>query len=165
MTQPTIHDSRMAPVPARRRRLTAAAIIAASAGAAVFAMAVPAAGADVHAREAPRPIGPRLQAILDRAVRAPETNFPGVALYVRRPGHMTWSGAAGKASIEHLESVRSVVRRLAEEADLRNPAAFAHSWHILMKGSIVAAGEGDRDAAKRAQAMARLLIEQHRPSG
>jgi hypothetical protein len=27
---------------------------------------------------------------------------------------------------------------------------FAHSWHLLMKGSIVAAGEGDADAAKRA---------------
>jgi hypothetical protein len=31
-----------------------------------------------------------------------------------------------------------------------------------MKGSIVAAGEGDRDAARRAQAMGRLLIEQYR---
>ena len=31
-----------------------------------------------------------------------------------------------------------------------------------MKGSIVAAGEGDMDAAKRAQAMGRLLIAQHR---
>jgi hypothetical protein len=30
-----------------------------------------------------------------------------------------------------------------------------------MKGSIVAAGE-DRDAARRAQAMGRLLIEQYR---
>jgi hypothetical protein len=31
-----------------------------------------------------------------------------------------------------------------------------------MKGSIVAAAEGDADAARRAQAMARLLLEQHR---
>jgi hypothetical protein len=31
-----------------------------------------------------------------------------------------------------------------------------------MKGSIVSAAEGDGDAAKRAQAMARLLIDQHR---
>ena len=35
-------------------------------------------------------------------------------------------------------------------------------WHILMKGSIVQAAEGDVDAARRAQALARLLIEQHR---
>jgi hypothetical protein len=36
--------------------------------------------------------------------------------------------------------------------------AFARSWHILMKGSIISAAEGDLDAAKRAQALARLLI-------
>jgi hypothetical protein len=31
-----------------------------------------------------------------------------------------------------------------------------------MKGSIVAAAEGDSEAAHRAQSMGRLLIEQHR---
>ncbi len=31
-----------------------------------------------------------------------------------------------------------------------------------MKGSIVAAGEGDREAATRAKAMGRLLIDQYR---
>jgi hypothetical protein len=31
-----------------------------------------------------------------------------------------------------------------------------------MKGSIVAAAEGDQQAARRAGAMARLLISQHR---
>jgi hypothetical protein len=31
-----------------------------------------------------------------------------------------------------------------------------------MKGAIVQAGEGDLDAAKRSQRMARLLIDQHR---
>ena len=55
-----------------------------------------------------------------------------------------------------------VVRRLAEEAGLRDPESFARSWHILMKGSIVSAAEGDADAARRAKAMARLLIDQHR---
>jgi AcrR family transcriptional regulator len=68
----------------------------------------------------------------------------------------------GKASAEHLLNIRSIIRTLAEEAQLRDPDKFAHSWHILMKGSIVAAGEGDREAARRAQAMGRLLIEQHR---
>ncbi|HKF79408.1 MAG TPA: helix-turn-helix domain-containing protein [Thermoleophilaceae bacterium] len=69
---------------------------------------------------------------------------------------------AGQASIDHLENVRSVVRQLAEQAGLRDPAAFARSWHILMKGSIIAAAEGDVEAAQRAQAMARLLLDQHR---
>jgi AcrR family transcriptional regulator len=69
---------------------------------------------------------------------------------------------AGRASVRHLASIRTVVGRLAEAAALRDPASFAHSWHILMKGSIVSATEGDAQAAQRAQSMARLLIEQHR---
>ena len=68
----------------------------------------------------------------------------------------------GKASAMHLENIRAVVRTLAEEAGLRDPTEFACSWHILMKGSIVQAGEGDVDAAKRAQKMARLLIDECR---
>jgi AcrR family transcriptional regulator len=68
----------------------------------------------------------------------------------------------GKESAARLENIRTVVRTLAEEAGLRDPASFALSWHILMKGSIVQAGEGDREAAKRAKALGRLLIDQHR---
>lgn len=68
----------------------------------------------------------------------------------------------GQASIDYLGNIRSMLRRLAEEAALRDTAAFAHSWHILMRGSIVAAAEGDAYAAQRAKAMARSLIEQHR---
>jgi AcrR family transcriptional regulator len=69
---------------------------------------------------------------------------------------------AGKASIEHLENVRAIVTKLAEEAGLRATESFTRSWHILMKGSIVCAAAGDDDAAKRAQTMAKTLIEQHR---
>jgi AcrR family transcriptional regulator len=69
---------------------------------------------------------------------------------------------AGKASIEHIENVRAIVTQLAEEAGLRATESFTRSWHILMKGSIVCAAAGDADAAKRAQAMAKMLIEQHR---
>lgn len=72
--------------------------------------------------------------------------------------------AVRSASAGHLASIREILRTLAEEGGFREPDAFAHSWHILMKGSIVAAGEGDRDAARRAQAMGRLLIAQHRPA-
>jgi AcrR family transcriptional regulator len=67
----------------------------------------------------------------------------------------------GRASADYLENIRSVVRNLALEAGLRDPDAFALSWHILMKGSIVQAAEGDRDAAKRAQALGSLLIQRH----
>ena len=67
-----------------------------------------------------------------------------------------------RASVSHLANIRTVLCTLAEEAGLRDPDEFSHSWHILMKGSIVSAGEGDLDAAKRAKAMARQLIERHR---
>ncbi|WP_030544839.1 TetR/AcrR family transcriptional regulator [Streptomyces albus] len=68
----------------------------------------------------------------------------------------------GRACIQYLATIRSVVRVLADEAGLRDTEDFARSWHILMKGSIISATEGDPDAARRARAMARLLIEQHR---
>jgi len=70
----------------------------------------------------------------------------------------------GRASIQHLENIRSIVRRLAREAGLRDPDSFARSWHILQKGSIVSAAEGDVEAAQRAKALARLLIAEHRGS-
>lgn len=69
---------------------------------------------------------------------------------------------AGTASIWHLEQIRSIVSRFAEEAALSGAEAFARSFHILMKGSIIAASEGDTQAAQRGKSMARLLIEQHR---
>lgn len=68
----------------------------------------------------------------------------------------------GTACVDHLANIRALVRSLAEDAGLREPEAFAHSWHILMKGSIVAASEGDSEAAKRAQKMGRALIDQFR---
>jgi AcrR family transcriptional regulator len=67
----------------------------------------------------------------------------------------------GKASAAHLEYIRSVVRTLAEEAGVQDSETFAHSWHILMKGSIVAAGEGDELAGKRARAMGEDLLDRY----
>jgi AcrR family transcriptional regulator len=68
----------------------------------------------------------------------------------------------GAACAGHLENIRAVIRTLASEAGLRDVDEFALSFHILMKGSIVQAGEGDLDAAKRAQSLARVLIDQYR---
>ena len=67
----------------------------------------------------------------------------------------------GKASAAHLEYIRSVVRTLAEETGVQDSESFAHSWHILMKGSIVAAGEGDKLAGKRARVMGEDLLDRH----
>jgi AcrR family transcriptional regulator len=67
--------------------------------------------------------------------------------------------AVHQASREHLRLIREFLRELAEAAGVGDPEAFACQWHILMKGSIIAAGEGDVDAAPRARAMAVLLLE------
>jgi AcrR family transcriptional regulator len=64
-----------------------------------------------------------------------------------------------QASTEHLATIRGLVREFAEEAGIADPEAVARQWHILMKGSIVAAGEGDREAARRARALGELLLE------
>jgi AcrR family transcriptional regulator len=68
----------------------------------------------------------------------------------------------GRASIHHLDTIRSMVRTLADEAALRDSDAFARSCQLLMAGSIVAAASGDLDAAHRAKAMVRTLIDHHR---
>jgi AcrR family transcriptional regulator len=68
----------------------------------------------------------------------------------------------GRACAIHLENIRSIVRAIGEEAGLRDPAGFAHSWSLVMKGSIIAAAEGDVEAAQRATGIARLLLDQHR---
>ena len=69
----------------------------------------------------------------------------------------------GKASAAHLENIRSVVRRLAEQAGIDDADSFCKSWHVLMKGSIVQAAEGDALAAKRARVMAVGLLNAHLP--
>lgn len=68
----------------------------------------------------------------------------------------------GQASVAHLLHIRTLVSTLAAEAGLRDPEEFALSWHILMKGSIINAVEGDRSAALRARAMAEDLIARFR---
>jgi len=90
-----------------------------------------------------------------------ESDFEGGA-FMRTLLEMGRQHPAGQASVRHLKNMRGMVRQLAEEAGLRDPGAFALSWHILIQGSIVVAAEGDVEAAARAKNMARLLIEQHR---
>jgi AcrR family transcriptional regulator len=68
----------------------------------------------------------------------------------------------GRASIDYLAKIRGHVQLLAEEAGLRDPENFSRSWHILMKGSIVSAAEGDPAAAVRAREMAGWLIAHSR---
>lgn len=69
----------------------------------------------------------------------------------------------GRASAEHLGYIRDLIAEIAEEAGLREPEEFAFSWHLLMKGAIINAVEGDGRAALRAKEMGRDLIARFRP--
>ncbi|MCP2031221.1 AcrR family transcriptional regulator [Okibacterium sp. HSC-33S16] len=69
----------------------------------------------------------------------------------------------GQASIVHLHYIRHFVESLALEAGLIDIDDFGWSWHILMKGAIISAAEGDAGAARRARAMARDLIDRFSP--
>ena len=68
----------------------------------------------------------------------------------------------GAASVAHLANIRVVLHEFAAQAGVLDPDGLVRSWHLLMKGAILSAVEGDREAARRAKGMARSLIEQHR---
>ena len=58
----------------------------------------------------------------------------------------------------HIRTIRSLLADLAAEAQVRDPRRFAQQWQMLMMGCIVAAYAGERDAARRAREVARLLL-------
>jgi AcrR family transcriptional regulator len=64
-----------------------------------------------------------------------------------------------RAAAAYLAGIRHFLEDLARQAGIPDAQGFAREWHILMKGSIVAAGEGDREAAMRAKKVAGLLLQ------
>jgi AcrR family transcriptional regulator len=66
-----------------------------------------------------------------------------------------------RAAVVHLANIRDYIEGLAAEAGIEDVDAFARKWHILMKGSIMAAHEGDTAAAGRAREIGELLLAQH----
>lgn len=64
-----------------------------------------------------------------------------------------------RAAAVHLAKIRAIIHGLAKEANLRDPQKFAQAWHMLMKGSIVSAGEGNKSAARDAKRAARLILD------
>jgi AcrR family transcriptional regulator len=63
------------------------------------------------------------------------------------------------AAADHLARIRSFISDLAVEAGLRDVPAFCDVWHMLMKGCIVAGGEGNRDAALQARRAAQVVLD------
>jgi AcrR family transcriptional regulator len=70
-----------------------------------------------------------------------------------------------RADTTHLGRVRAAIAALAREAELRDADAFALTFHVLIKGCILSALEGDTVAGVRAREMGRELIARHRPDG
>ncbi len=68
---------------------------------------------------------------------------------------------AYRASVEHLANIRQFIRALAADAGISDTDSFARQWHILMKGSIMAAHEGDTEAGHRARELGELLLRKH----
>lgn len=66
-----------------------------------------------------------------------------------------------QAAVGHLANIRGYIERLAADAGIGDTDSFARKWHILMKGSIMAAHEGDAAAARRARELGELLLAQH----
>jgi len=66
-----------------------------------------------------------------------------------------------QAAVAHLANIRSYIEELAAGIGIRDVDSFARKWHILMKGSIMAAHEGDPAAATRARELGELLLAHH----
>lgn len=66
-----------------------------------------------------------------------------------------------RACIVHLANIRAFLCELATAAEIPDAQRFAGQWHLLMKGSIIAAHEGDRDAAMKARELGELLLARH----
>jgi AcrR family transcriptional regulator len=94
--------------------------------------------------------------VFDEWFRRPDfegCSFINVMLEHPAADHPLHVAAAG-----YLARIRAFLEDLAGDAGIADPASLAREWHILMKGSIVAAGEGDVDAARRAKRIGGVLL-------
>lgn len=101
----------------------------------------------------------RLLAIFDAFDRwFHEPSFEGCSFISVMLEHPDPNHPVHRACTEHLATIRGYIAQLAQLDGIADPDGFARDWHILMKGSIVAAAEGDADAARRARRMAERLL-------
>ncbi len=104
--------------------------------------------------------GERLLAIFDVFSEWFETaDFEGCTFINVLLEHPTPDDPIHAAGVAYLAGIRGFIEPLARAAGAADPEDFARKWHILMKGSIVAAGEGDRDAGRRAKEVASLQLQ------
>ncbi|HEX4247868.1 MAG TPA: TetR/AcrR family transcriptional regulator [Pseudonocardia sp.] len=96
--------------------------------------------------------------IFDEWFREPE--FEGCSFITTMLEFADRSSPVRQASVSHLAEIRAFLRELATAAGAPDPDSFARQWHLLMKGSIIAAGEGDTEAALRAKELGLLLLRE-----
>ena len=82
--------------------------------------------------------------------------FLTTMMEINQPDHPVF-----QASVRHLAHIRGYLCELAEAAGVADPQRVARQWHVLMKGSIMAAHEGDTGAARAARRMGVLLLAAH----
>lgn len=75
------------------------------------------------------------------------------------------ASAVRLAAIAAIKEAYVVLQQLTVEAGARDPELLARQIQLLMRGTIVAATEGHRDAVHQARDAARQLIEQAVPHG
>lgn len=101
--------------------------------------------------------------VFDEWFRAP--NFEGCSFINVMLEHPDGAHPIHRAGAAYIARIRDFIEDLARQAGIPDAESFAREWQIVMKGSIIAAGEGDRDAALRGKKVARLLLEACRSPG
>jgi AcrR family transcriptional regulator len=93
--------------------------------------------------------------VLEAWYRSPGyTGCPVVkAVLESRSGDPVHAGA-----LRYFSSVRGFLRKLAAQAEVRDPDALAAQWHLLVWGSIIGARAQDPDAARRAKQLGAALL-------
>lgn len=88
-------------------------------------------------------------------------DFEGCSFITVLLEHPSADSRVHGAAVQHLENIRAFIRELAEAAGVSDSDAFARQWHILMKGAIISAQEGDAGAAAQAKELGALLLDSH----
>ncbi|MCP1199503.1 TetR/AcrR family transcriptional regulator [Notoacmeibacter sp. MSK16QG-6] len=111
---------------------------------------------EIHARSTD-PEG-RLMAIFDLFDEwFRRTDFEGCA-FINALNETEHNSRLNRLAAEHLAKIRRILEGCAEAAGLADTGDFAAIWHMMMKGSITAAQEGNRSAARLAKRGAAQLL-------
>lgn len=87
-----------------------------------------------------------------------EPDFAGCSFLTTMIEISDQSHPVHQAAVAHLANIRCYLSQLAGAAGIADADGFARKWHILMKGAIMAAQEGDTGAAARAREIGELLL-------